>query len=140
MDASLCEVEALGMAHQIGMGPMIGIFWFLEDRLLTKGVPLGEAEPYDKCLTFPCSHIDYWETLRVSGKVPEWMEYEEVPRGRVVYDTRLGRFTIFADACILVRPDVLEQIMTEMDLPIDATDAAPDAHYRCYRCLGWKKA
>jgi hypothetical protein len=33
------------------------------------------------------SHIDVWERWRLGGKVPGESEYEEFPRGRVMYNT-----------------------------------------------------
>ncbi len=33
----------------------------------------------------PLSHIDYWSELQRNGKVSSDVNYEEPPRGRVVY-------------------------------------------------------
>jgi hypothetical protein len=66
------------------------------------------------------------------------MEYEESPRGRVVYNTKSQRFALYADRCILKRKSVVNQIMKAMHLPAKQTDATtdgPDGHYGCCRCL-----
>ena len=35
------------------------------------------------------------------GEVPRGTEYEEHPRGRVNFNTKAQRFTLYSDACIL---------------------------------------
>ena len=39
------------------------------------------------------SHIKYWGELQRDGSVSRDMEYEERPRGRVMYDTKTELFT-----------------------------------------------
>jgi hypothetical protein len=63
------------------------------------------------------------------------VEYEEYPRGRVVYDNRMGRFVIMADSCILRRRDLVREISASMNLTGRKTDTSSDSHYRCFRCL-----
>jgi len=92
------------------------------------------AEPYGAALTHPASHIDHWIRLQRNGEVSKAMEYEEQPRGRVVYDGREQRFHLMADRCILRRRDVVAGIMEAMHLPDDTT-LATDDHYRCFWCL-----
>ena len=67
--------------------PRVGIFWLLGNgSLLVDSTPLAEAEPYGECLTHPRSHIDQWAEFQRNAIVPRDTEYEEMPRGRVVYD------------------------------------------------------
>ncbi len=62
-------------------------------------------------------------------------EYEEWPRGRIVYDTARVRFILYADAQILRRPTLLTAIYARFGLPTDGTDAKRDDHYRSTRRL-----
>jgi hypothetical protein len=62
-------------------------------------------------------------------------EYEEFPRGRVMYNTKTQRFTLLADRCILRDKDAVSRIMSELHLPGESTDKGTDAHYRCSACL-----
>lgn len=118
--------------------PRVGIFWLLGDRLILDASPLCEAEPYGDCLTHYRSHIDFWAEQQRFGAVPPDIEYEEPPRGRVVFNTRTQRLTLYADRCILKRKSVVVQIMKAMHLSTKQTDATTDesdAHYKCTRCL-----
>jgi hypothetical protein len=113
----------------------VGIFWLLNGKLLIDSTPLSEGEPYGDHLTHPRSHIDVWEQWRLSGKVPGESEYEEFPRGRVVYNTKTQRFTLLGDKCILRDKRVVSQILSELNLPSKNTDNGTDSHYRCFACL-----
>jgi hypothetical protein len=119
--------------------PHVGIFWLLNGKLLIDSVPLGEAEPYGDHLTHPRSHIDVWEQWRLGGKVPAESEYEEFPRGRVMYNTKTQRFTLLADRCILREKIMVTKIMSELNLRSEnadrGTDRGTDSHYRCFACL-----
>ncbi len=119
-----------------GEEPRVGIFWLLGDgSLLVDSTSLAESEPYGECLTHSRSHIDKWTEFQRQGIVARDIEYEEMPRGRVVYDTRQKRFAIYGDRCILRRKVVIRKIMAAMNLPKKRTEASPDEHYRCSTCL-----
>ena len=90
----------------------VGIVWGVRDgsgprQLVIDSTPLVEAEPYGDFLTHPRGHYEVWEGWRrlglsglASRRLPTviaWHEYEHFPRGRVVFDTRLRRFTLYAD-------------------------------------------
>jgi hypothetical protein len=62
------------------------------------------------------------------------LEYEEPPRGRVVYDANEKRFTLLADKCILRDRRIVREIISAMNLPV-GTATATDHHYRCHTCL-----
>lgn len=115
--------------------PRVGIFWLLRDRVVHDTSLLSDAEPYGKCLGHPESHYDYWTRQQRLGAVPRDMEYEESPRGRIVYDTITERFTLFADRCVLAKKSFVNQVLSTMHLPTNRTDLKTDGHYRCYRCL-----
>jgi hypothetical protein len=112
----------------------VGIFWLVGGILLIDKTPLSEAEPYGNCLTHPAGHVQVWKEYQREGKVPLEMEYEEQPRGRVLFDTVINRFSILADVCILKRKRLITKIMAELNLPT-TTRAGADSHYRCSACL-----
>ena len=111
--------------------PMVGIFWLFNHRLVIDSTPLSEAEPYGECLTHGRGHLRIWTMLQKSGQVPLDLDYEWLPRGRVLFDRRRDRFVLLADRCILNRGALVKQIMASMHLPPDKTDVDTDAHYRC---------
>jgi hypothetical protein len=117
--------------------PHVGIFWLIDGKLIIDTTPVSKAEAYSTALNHPTSHIDYWTGLQRTGAVLPEVEYEEFPRGRVVFDGREQRFHLMADKCILRRRDVVTGIVEAMHLPVD-TKLSTDSHYRCPRCLAGK--
>lgn len=115
--------------------PRVGIFWVVRGKLVIDSTPLGEAEPYGDHLTHPRSHFDVWGQWRLGGRVPGESEYEEFPRGRVMFNTKTQRFTLLADRCILRDKSVVSRVMSLLHLPSKDTDKGTDEHYRCSACL-----
>ena len=118
--------------------PQVGIFWWVAGELIFDVTPLGQAERYGDHLTHSGSHIDVWERLQQTGKVPHEAEYEEYPRGRVTYEVETATFSLLADRCILGRKDLVLQIKERMHLP-KKTLTWTDSHYRCSECLRGKE-
>ncbi len=111
----------------------VGIFWLYDNALLIDAVPISQAEPYGDNLTYG-SHYDYWTARQESGSLPKDVEYDEIPRGRIVYQPKHEHFTLYADKCILKRQDVVQAIMARLNLPAAQTSLSEDLHYRCPDC------
>lgn len=119
----------------------VGIFWRIAmasgPHLLTDSVPVDQAEPYGEFQTHG-GHYEFWcrlaslpATKRREAGIPDavrWSEYEEWPRGRVVYHAPTNRFVLYADRKLL-KPDILAKIMQRFSLAADQTDIRPDPHY-----------
>jgi hypothetical protein len=114
--------------------PRVGIFWLVDGKLLIDSTLLSKAESYGDHLTHPQGHAAVWEQYQQVGKVPPESEYEESPRGRVIYDTTTLTFTLLADKCILNRKELITKIKEELRLP-KKTTLGTDSHYRCFNCL-----
>ena len=126
------------------MPACVGVVWGVADGdkalyLVTDLTPLAEAEPYGDCLTHPRGHYEIWETWRQLGPAKlvknglpaliTWHEYEDFPRGRVVFDTVTGRFTLYADRK-LQTPSVVSDIQQAFRLNPELCDVRSDPHYR----------
>lgn len=119
------------------------MFWGLcENRawhIVHAAVPLDQAEPYGNALTDPRGHAEVWEAWQTLGPaglsqhgLPAAIlenEYDQVPRGRVVYHRRNDRFTLYADRR-LQRPAPIARIVVLFGLTERAQVVRSDAHYR----------
>ncbi len=114
--------------------PRVGIFWLVKGKLLIEATPLSKAEAYGDFKVHAADHFSVWARLQQAGTVLPEMEYEEAPRGRVMYNTKTGQFTLLADRCILGRKEVVARIKSELRLPTN-TKLDTDSHYRCFACL-----
>jgi hypothetical protein len=120
----------------------VGIFWAMQEpgspaTLVEHRCSLEEAEPYGTMLTCPHGHYEIWEQWRKAGAGPAIVasEYEEWPRGRIVYDMEKDRFILYADQKILRDPALMASIQKRFGLPTERTDAKRDNHYRSTRRL-----
>ena len=124
--------------------PAVGIFWLIAGTLAIDATALAEAETYGECLTHAAGHHERWEAWRAldgaarrrSG-LPAVLfasEYDEWPRGRVVFEVEPARFVVYADRR-LWRPETLEAIRSAFALGTEAVLRA-DAHY-AERCGTW---
>ncbi len=113
----------------------VGIFWLVDGKLVMDSTSLSMSEHYGGFKIHPADHCSVWERFQPSGAVPDDMEYDERPRGRVMYDTKARRFRLLADRCILKNKGVIRDIISKMNLPSGNTDMGTDSHYRCFRCL-----
>jgi hypothetical protein len=116
---------------------MVGIFWVVRGKLITLGIPASEGKNYGDYAIYEPSHYEKWNELQRSGAVPPECEYEEFPRGRVMFHARDAKYLLLADRCILGDKKMVTHIMQELNLPEAKTTCDRDSHYRCFRCLGY---
>ena len=128
--------------------PRIGLFWIVADHdraaLIAHSVPLAEAVAYGEMLTIETGHADHWAALahrrgsdlRAAGipSAPLWSDYDEWPRGRVLFDRTSGRFVIRADRQ-LHRPDRTARIARHFGVDPASATILPDDHYDSTRRL-----
>lgn len=100
--------------------PQVGIFWLLNGRLIIHGVALEEAELFGSRFFNAPGHDTYWDLLRDRGLVPTDLEYDEPPRGRVIYDAIGDRYYFYADRCILRQPLLVQPAASVRGLGGDA--------------------
>jgi hypothetical protein len=84
--------------------PAVGIFWRVAGVLVVDRSTLGNAEPYGDCITHAAGHYDRWQEWQAIGGAgralagyPDLIattEYDEWPRGRIVYETPARRFVL----------------------------------------------
>jgi hypothetical protein len=119
----------------------VGIFWCVLDpagahHLLAERCALDAAEEYGDCLTFGPGHYEIWQPWqRANAPIPNLAsvirghEYEEWPRGRVVFDRKADRFFLYADRRIQ-RVGLLPALVALFRVPADRVVMRADPHYR----------
>jgi hypothetical protein len=133
--------ERLGIGHTAAGGePRIGIFWMIATKtglqLLTASCAVSKAEPYGDCLTFGPGQYQVWQSWRRTRNLPaaarpivRTYEYEDWPRGRIVFDCAKDRFMLYADRK-LIAAEIINRICDCFHLPKERTSIETDSHYR----------
>jgi hypothetical protein len=136
------------MAEKLAGPGMVGPFWVVEAdgqaALVALTVPLERADPYGDMLTVDTGHLEHWSHLARRGTralreaglptAPVWSEYEEWPRGRVLYDRTARRFVVRADRQ-LHRPEFLRLIADRFRIEAVVVTMLSDDHYRSIRII-----
>ena len=124
---------------RVATASSVGIFWRMIDILVIDRSTLDEAETYGDCITHSAGHYERWEGWQALGATrlasmgyPVRIvstEYDEWPRGRIVYETMSQRFVIYADRR-LQAPDTIDAIKTAFGLGEATVIVKSDLHYR----------
>jgi hypothetical protein len=124
--------------------PCVGIYWGISNQsgeisIVVDVSILADAEPYGDFLTHPRGHYEAWEAWRRLGTpglvqrglpdVFQTNEYEDFPRGRVVYDGEHKRFVIYADRRLQTLP-IIADIVRAFHLEAESYIIQSDSHYR----------
>jgi hypothetical protein len=119
--------------------PAVGIFWRVEDVLVIDRSTLDDAEPYGDCITHAGGHYERWEewsalsrAQRASAGYPDriaYSEYDQWPRGRIVYETPARRFVLYADRR-LQQPAIIAALKAAFGLEDAEVIVKSDSHYR----------
>jgi len=117
---------------------MVGVFWWHRRRVLGKRDSLADAELYGQCLVSRINHYKLWPTVQLAHPELAGVEYEYVPRGRVVCDVIDQRFIIISSARLIASKTAVAAIRRRYRLDNDLTvNLQTDLHYEDPRNLTW---
>lgn len=119
--------------------PAVGIFWRVDGVLVIDRSTLDAAEPYGDCITHAAGHYERWQEWQARGIAglaatghPNSIfssEYDQWPRGRIVYETPARRFVLYADRR-LQKPGIIDALKAAFGLDQAEVIVRIDAHYR----------
>lgn len=80
----------------------IGIYWIQDGRAVGISCPLEDAEVgVPGLLDSPYTHFDAWTSVKAECRLPLHLEYDELPRGRVMYQQDRDRWIVYGDGALL---------------------------------------
>ena len=110
----------------------IGIFWVYKNTVIGKACELSEGEEtFPGMLDSPDTHVDLWqvnEEFMICFPELRDFEYQDVPRGRVVYSTEANRAIVYMDS-VLHSAEVKRAIATFFQLGDSDILWETDIHY-----------
>jgi hypothetical protein len=123
---------------QIHISPKIGIFWLQYkgskfSLFYSISYPIESGMEYGDFLIAQEAHYQTWENLKVQNIVPEHSEYDDIPRGRVLYNKVLNCYKVFTGKWVI--PVIKSVIAEEFKLPKRGVIWDRDEHYNTYQVL-----
>ena len=108
----------------------IGIFWYWNNEVL--GISHSfENSDVDSLgiIDSPYTHVDYWAEVQRKYNELRFFEYEEIPRGRVVFNVKTKKLIIYIDSNLLYKSKV-EKIYQFFDTTAEQAILKKDPHYK----------
>jgi hypothetical protein len=118
-----------GMSHSTKrQTPLIGIFWIYKGAVIGATLPVAEGAVHSEFRVCLLDHVDYWRELQRLNPELRDLEYEEVPRGRILYELTTKKYRVLLDK-VLIKPRWKQIILKAYRLPARRTYFLPDPHY-----------
>jgi hypothetical protein len=108
--------------------PEVGIFWWYDGQLLASSWAIAEGEAAGDWVNGREDHITFWPVLQRQLPKIRSIEYEDVPRGRVIYCRSTRVFQVYMDARLFTRP-VKRAIRVRFGLAAAKVRFGKDPHY-----------
>ena len=122
------------MSKERSLEPQVGIVFLVGGEVLIESTPLSSVGISAGCQDHGGNHDRFWHVLLAQNAVPLGSEYDEYPRGRIVYNVASRRFAVLLDRCIHERAKAVASIIELLHLPADRIEISTDSHYECPAC------
>lgn len=97
-------------------------------KLLAAAVPVNGGVQTVDAINGQADHVSYWPYLQKLHSELRGLEYEQVPRGRVLVLKTSRRFCVYMDE-VLHKPKIKQALLKEFCLPKGRTKFKTDPHY-----------
>ena len=108
----------------------IGIFWHYQNQVIgiAHDFNLSQQDSIG-LIDSAYVHVKYWKALQNQIVALRHIEYEEIPRGRVIYNSLSSKTIVYMDAK-LFKKNIAQQIATFFELHFDEKKKKKDPHYK----------
>jgi hypothetical protein len=106
----------------------IGIFWWYDETLLASVCHVDEGEVAGGTVDSKFNHVGSWPALQKRHPRLRKLEYDDMPRGRVIYVRKSKKFRVLMDKA-LFQPHIKAVIMAWFGLAKSQTSFLTDEHY-----------
>lgn len=108
----------------------VGIFWHYQNQVIgiAHDFNLSQQDSIG-LIDSAYVHVKYWKALQNQIAALRHIEYEEIPRGRVIYNSLSNKTIVYMDAK-LFKKNIAQQIATFFELHFDDIIWKKDPHYK----------
>ena len=80
---------------------MVGIFWIYQEQIFAKTMPVDTIKPIMGYVDSDLAHYTVWDEIVRRHPEVYLFEYEEIPRGRVIFDRNKMQYIVYAHPGII---------------------------------------
>ena len=118
---------------------LVGIFWYHGKKVYGDFCCLSAAEPYGNILGPNSNHVDFWPQVQKQVQELRFEEYENKPRGRLLFDLAAGQFVLISSQAIVKSKSAVKAICRRCNIPADMdVILRTDLHYESPENLDWE--
>jgi len=111
---------------------MLGVFWIYDNQVFTKKQALSDIEPINGFKDSNLAHYQVWNEIQHKHPKFYLFEYEDIPRGRVVFNVKNQIFIIYSNDNILNDVTAKTLIIKAFELKSTQCHFAYDEHYQIF--------
>lgn len=106
---------------------LLAVFWYIDGKFYgpDRERKSGVSDDSGRFLILPCLHSEIWDEYRPAECT---LAYDKVPRGKVVFDTNIHKFKVFASEELCNDEEFKARVIREYGLPVFSIFVA-DEHY-----------
>lgn len=107
----------------------IGIFWVFEGEVFGVRTPVNQAsERIAGVLDSDAEHVSSWPHQQRLNSALTAYEYQDIPRGRVLYQCNIKRYRVYLDKSLMTQP-IKKAIADYFGFTVPHADWRCDLHY-----------
>ena len=108
----------------------VGIFWIYRGELIQESLPHVEGEVYGEFINGKSGHYEFWKSVQKRVPALRNYEYDEVPRGRVIFSKRDGKFHIYGSEQFVKNEEERNMVLKAFNIPEAEAVFRFDEHYQ----------
>ncbi len=111
---------------------MIGLFWIYKSQIYLKLIEKDKVKVIDNFIDSDFAHYQVWNEVSLQNKDFYLYEYEDVPRGRVIYDIKKVQYIVYSNNDIINSIEDKLLIVNAFNLQQSEVVFKYDEHYKIF--------
>lgn len=111
---------------------MIGIFWIYKSQIYLKTIKVDEVKSINSFMDSDFSHYQVWNEISSQNKDFYLYEYEDIPRGRVIYDIKNSQYIVYSNNDVINSNEAKKLIVEAFHLNKNDILFQYDMHYKIF--------
>jgi len=111
---------------------LVGIFWIFEKQIFFETEKLKDIKAVNSFKDSDLSHYQMWDKIKNQHPKFYLYEYEDIPRGRIIYNIEKNQFIVYCNENILKEKSLQKLILEKFQIFNENVIFKEDEHYRIF--------